>query len=54
MTYSRWKQIKNFWLVMIPFAIVLYFGYKLQFVMKRSISYFDKFEILDCKLFDTT
>lgn len=51
MAYSSGQQRRNFWLVMIPFIIVLFFAYKLQFVMQRSISYFDNYEVFDCRLF---
>lgn len=51
MAYDKKKQRRNFWLVLIPFLVVIFFAYKLQFKMQRSVSYFDNYEIFDCQLF---
>ena len=33
------------------FAIVLFFAYKFQFKMYQTVSYFDKYEKIDCSIY---
>ena len=32
-------------------GVVLFFGYRVQFYMQQSVSYFDNYEKFDCALF---
>ena len=51
MAFTSSQQNIWFTIVMTLLTIVLFFAYKLQFQMQRTVSYYDNYEKFDCGLF---